>query len=49
MVLAAPVPMDSTFKLAASRVYDWLAAAVLCIVALVALLTFRDYGLSWDD
>ena len=49
MVIAAPIPMDSTFKLAASRVYDRLAAAMLCIVALVALLTFRDYGLSWDD
>jgi hypothetical protein len=23
--------------------------ALLCAVALIALLTFRDYGLSWDD
>ena len=32
-----------------NRVFDWLAVAVLGIVAVVALATFRDYGLSWDD
>ena len=31
------------------RVCDRLAVAVLCVVAVLALLTFRDYGLSWDD
>src|SRR5712691_1192942 len=28
---------------------DRLAVAVLAVVGIVALLTFRDYGLSWDD
>src|SRR5919201_1588607 len=32
-----------------ARIFDQLAAAVLGIVAIIALLTFRDYGLSWDD
>ena len=32
-----------------NRVFDRLAIAVLCIVGAVALMTFRDYGLSWDD
>jgi hypothetical protein len=35
--------------LTASRICDGLAAAALCIVAAAALVTFRDYGLSWDD
>jgi 4-amino-4-deoxy-L-arabinose transferase-like glycosyltransferase len=28
---------------------DALAVAVLAAVAIIALLTFRDYGLGWDD
>jgi hypothetical protein len=28
---------------------DRLAVAVLALVGMLALLTFRDYGLSWDD
>jgi hypothetical protein len=36
-------------ELAAARRLDGIAVAVLCAVAAVALLTFRDYGLSWDD
>jgi hypothetical protein len=28
---------------------DWLAYAVLTVLALIAALTFRDYGLGWDD
>ena len=32
-----------------SHVFDRLAIAVLSLVGIVALLTFRDYGLSWDD
>ena len=31
------------------RVFDRLAVAVLALVAAVALATFRDYGLGWDD
>src|SRR4030081_3578959 len=29
--------------------FDRLAVAVLVAVAGVALMTFRDYGLGWDD
>ena len=29
--------------------FDAAAIALLCIVTIIALLTFRDYGLSWDD
>src|SRR5581483_867659 len=28
---------------------DWFALGALAVVGLVALATFRDYGLSWDD
>src|SRR4051794_22085818 len=28
---------------------DWLAMAALAALTVVALLTFRDYGLGWDD
>jgi Dolichyl-phosphate-mannose-protein mannosyltransferase len=31
------------------RAADALAVAILLIVALIAALTFRDYGLGWDD
>jgi hypothetical protein len=33
----------------AARTADRLALAVLVAAGLVALLTFRDYGLGWDD
>ena len=33
----------------AERVFDRLAIGVLVALAVVALLTFRDYGLGWDD
>src|SRR5512145_816415 len=33
----------------AARTCDLIALAVLGAVTLVALATFRDYGLSWDD
>ncbi len=49
MALATPVPASSFGQLAASRVCDRLALVVLAVVSVVALLTFRDYGLSWDD
>src|SRR3954466_1692403 len=38
----APVPMDARFC-------DRLAVAVLTVSTIVALFTFRDYGLGWDD
>jgi len=28
---------------------DWLAIGVLTFIAAIALATFRDYGLGWDD
>ena len=34
---------------AAGRVYDRFAAVVLVGVGVIALFSFRDYGLSWDD
>ncbi len=34
---------------AQSRWPDRIAWAVLALVAVVAALTFRDYGLGWDD
>jgi hypothetical protein len=33
----------------AERVADGLALAVISSVAIIAALTFRDYGLGWDD
>src|SRR5712672_1244512 len=32
-----------------SRWFDRLAMAALALLALVVALTFRDYGLGWDD
>ncbi len=34
---------------AADRWFDAAAVALLVVVAIVAALTFRDYGLGWDD
>jgi Dolichyl-phosphate-mannose-protein mannosyltransferase len=34
---------------AADRWFDAAAVALLILVAIVAALTFRDYGLGWDD
>ena len=31
------------------RVADGLALAIIAAVSVIALLTFRDYGLGWDD
>jgi hypothetical protein len=46
---ATSIPAPSFKELAASRGCDRLAVTVLSIVGAVALATFRDYGLSWDD
>lgn len=49
-VLVPPVAaMPSHRSLRMSRIFDRLAIGVLAAVGIVALLTFRDYGLSWDD
>jgi hypothetical protein len=34
---------------ASTRAFDALAIAVLALVAVVAAVTFRNYGLGWDD
>ncbi len=49
MSIAAPVPVPLPELLNENRASDWLAVGVLCVVSIVALMTFRDYGLSWDD
>jgi len=49
VAFAAPLPVIASERLTSDRVCDRLAIAVLCIVVAVAFLTFRDYGLSWDD
>ncbi|MFL5051361.1 MAG: hypothetical protein ACJ8D4_14730, partial [Xanthobacteraceae bacterium] len=36
-------------RFSSRRLPDLLAIATLIIVAAVAALTFRDYGLGWDD
>ena len=49
MALATPIPALSSDEATTVRVFDRLAVVVLGVVGVVALLTFRDYGLSWDD
>ena len=49
MALATPRSALSLKSLTTSSVFDHAATAVLGVAAVVALLTFRDYGLSWDD
>jgi len=46
---APPIPALSQDSVRMSRIFDRLAIAVLAALGIVALLTFRDYGLSWDD
>jgi Dolichyl-phosphate-mannose-protein mannosyltransferase len=49
VALATPIAALSSGELTTGRVFDRLAVVVLGVVGVVALLTFRDYGLSWDD
>jgi hypothetical protein len=49
VALATPIPALSSDEITTARVFDRLAVVVLGVVGIVALLTFRDYGLSWDD
>ena len=49
VALATPLSASSRQELTTSRICDQLAVAVLCVVGALAPLTFRDYGLSWDD
>jgi len=41
--------IDTPVRRSLEKACDDLAFAVLGVVALVASLTFRDYGLGWDD
>src|SRR5947199_5501551 len=41
--------MEAPARRSLERTCDDLAILVLGVVALVASLTFRDYGLGWDD
>src|SRR5919197_2873070 len=50
IVLAPPVAAPSSQdSLSMGRIFDRLAIGVLAALGIAALLTFRDYGLSWDD
>src|SRR5215467_8941927 len=39
----------STDERMLARIVDGIAVAVLVAIAIIAVLTFRDYGLGWDD
>src|SRR5689334_8581599 len=41
--------LDTPARRSVERTWDDLATVVLAAVTLVACLTFRDYGLGWDD
>jgi hypothetical protein len=41
--------IDTPARRSVERTWDDLAVVVLAVVTLVAGLTFRDYGLGWDD
>src|ERR1700709_539650 len=44
-----PPALDTPAPRSMERTCDDLAIVVLAAVALIASLTFRDYGLGWDD
>lgn len=46
-----PLPITSTrpAERPSTRILDGCAAAILAALVLVALATYRDYGLGWDD
>jgi hypothetical protein len=41
--------VETPSRRAAERLFDDLAMLALAVVGLIAGLTFRDYGLGWDD
>ena len=49
LILTTSWPHDRLRLRTQRRWPDRLALAVLALVALIAALTFRDYGLGWDD
>jgi len=50
-LLSAPLAKgaDSTVPLSLTRALDTAAWNILLIIAVIAYLTFADYGLGWDD
>ena len=49
VAFATPIASLSSNEMGTSRVFDRLAMVVIGVVGVLSLLTFRDYGLSWDD
>jgi len=43
------MPISSPWGRSPEPIADGLAVAVLVAIAVIAALTFRDYGLGWDD
>jgi len=43
------MPQSSLWGRSTDRIADGMAIALLAAMALIAALTFRDYGLGWDD
>jgi len=43
------MPISSPWGRSTEPIADGLAVAVLVVIAVIAALTFRDYGLGWDD
>ena len=41
--------VDTPSRRSAERIFDDLAIMALAVIGLIAGLTFRDYGLGWDD
>ena len=41
--------VDTPLRRSVEQTCDDLALLVLAVIALIAGLTFRDYGLGWDD
>src|SRR6187455_3477196 len=48
-IAMAATPADRLARHSAERLADRLAWVILAMVSVVAALTFRDYGLGWDD
>ena len=48
-IAIAATPADRLAGHSAERLADRLAWVVLAMLGVVAALTFRDYGLGWDD
>ncbi len=43
------MPISSPWGRPTERIADGLAVALLVVIAVIAAVTFRDYGLGWDD